>query len=320
MIDKTIFSETKRKTVADYVFFIVSLSFSVAVVLLFFLLSKEISSSILNGLAMCYHTIIPTVFPFFIISELLLLLLDFEKIQPLTKIFERLFKINGSALSVFLCGAVCGFPIAVTLSEKLYKSDIISKEECERLIGFSNHASPAFVICAIGIGMRKSAAQGIAIYFISLLSSLICAYIFSLGKTASTRGKHEKSKLGFSLVKSIKRATEATINVCGFITFFSMLIGILSCIIKSDVTLALLSSLLEISNASFLISTPGLFSESLSFALTAFAVTFSGLSVHMQSKSMLIGTDISMKTYYLMKLTSAFISFGIALAIAFTGI
>ena len=296
--------QTKFK--AELVLFIVNLSFFAFVMISSIRFSPLISEGVRSALSFCFEVILPSAFPFMILSDLMLFLLRFEKITSLRALFSKLFKINGSAITVFLTGLISGFPIAAKLSRELYISGKISKDECERLIGFSNNPSPAFVISGIGAGLLGSLKIGAFLYLISVFSSIATGIIFARFAVCENQMEYEEIH-SFSFVNSVKIATKACVNICGFITFFSVVITLFRIFIKNDLALALISSFLEVGNASRLITSLKL-EYSLLFPLLSFAISFSGLSVHFQSKSLLSDTDISFNKYYIMKFISAVIS------------
>ena len=118
-------------------------------ILLFFtmlILSKEISTYALEGLDLAVKLILPSVFPFLLITDVLITSIRAEKVTVLHRAFERIFRISGEGIATFFCGILCGFPVGAKMSTELYKNGIISKCECERLMSFSNNASPAYVI------------------------------------------------------------------------------------------------------------------------------------------------------------------------------
>ncbi len=309
MIKNIFYLKTARKYRADFVDLLVSLSIALAVLSFSLYLSPSVSKEISTALKMCAASIIPAVFPFMIISDFMLSYMHFENVGFIRRGFSKLFKINGYAISAFICGALCGFPIGVKIARDFYEYGLISADECERLIGFSNHASPAFVICAVGYGMRGSIRDGVILYTVSLISSLISALFFSKGKTPSSFFLNDIASADFSLSNSIRNAAYSTLGVCSFICFFAAFGGVVGIFIGNDAVLALICAFLEIGTATRLISECSIFSHSISLALSAFAVSFSGMSVHMQSRALLSGSGISMKRYYLMKLLSGVLSF-----------
>jgi len=295
------------KCKAEFADFFITVSIFIIAILLSFTFSPIISKSVLAGLSLCYTAIIPSVFPFMILSDLLLSTTHFENFKLLRKLFSRIFKINGCAISAFLAGTVCGFPIGPKLARELYLSGKISKNECERLIGFSNNASPAFVISGVGFALLDSTSLGIILYLVSVFSSVIIGFLSGIFQKTEEENLISKNA-SFSLTASVKSAAENTVTVCGFITVFSVIIGFLSYFIKNRTILAILSSFLEIGNAAKIIVSTDALPREVSISLLAFAISFSGLSVHFQSKNALSGCDVSMKKYYIMKLAAGALS------------
>ena len=53
-------------------------------------------------------------------------------------------------LSVFLLGALCGFPVGAVVCERMCESGALAKRDAARLLPFVNGASPAFLFGAAG--------------------------------------------------------------------------------------------------------------------------------------------------------------------------
>ena len=131
---------------------------------------KEITEAAAHSLRLCLTSILPAIFPYMILSDLLATV----KIKSdgfIGKVFRRLFGISPRAFTAFLSGAICGFPIGVKTAVSLYENGAISKKECEHLIGFANNPSLAFIIYGVGVGMRGSLEDGFFLYFSVLISS-----------------------------------------------------------------------------------------------------------------------------------------------------
>jgi len=274
--------------------------------------SDTVSEYAKYGLSLSYNLIIPVVFPYMILSDLLLSYVHLEGFTPLSHSFSRIFKISPRGIGAYISGLICGFPTGVKLGRDLYLSGMIDKDECERLICFSCNPSPAFLIGGIGFSIRGSVCDGVILLIANLIASITLGAILSLGKHSSHREKCNNDKYSFSLTSSIKDAAINTLSTCGFITFFSIIIGIVRTLIPSDAFIITLSTLLEISNATSFIANSSLPPRA-ALSLAAFAASSSGISVLLQSKNLLIGTDISMKYYIPARLltgsVSAFITF-----------
>ncbi len=276
-------------------------------ILLSVLFASCILKYVKEGLSLCFNVIIGSVFPFMILTDIITKTSHFEKTKWLSKSFERIFKINGCAISAFIIGIICGFPIGVKVSLDLYKSGYISKDECERLIGFSNNTGPAFIISGIGAGMRGSVTDGVILYVSMISSAIICGLFLSRNKKISSENTTTQEK-SYDFSASVKAAALNTLYICAFIVFFSIVCGILKSTIKNNVIYSIIIPFIEISNAAKALSQSELFTRNIEMILTSFAISFSGISVHMQAKSFILGTDISMRTYYKAKLIQGFIS------------
>lgn len=293
-----------RRTLMSRETFIAPTTLVLFIIALIF--SKQISLAVIDGMKLAAFSIIPSIFPFFILSDMLRSLPVKENSNCVSRVTKRLLGINSSELGAFLCGNICGFPIGVGYASNLYIEGKISKERCERLIGISSNPSIAFVISGVGVGLLGSLNYGILLYASIITATLITGALFKIdGKSINT---DEKIKQSFDLVVSIKNAAYSSISVSAYIIFFSTIIGIISSIINSAFATAVISIFLEVGNASKLLSNIVFLPSNISLALIAFSLAFSGISVHMQSRSVL-HEDISMRTYYKMKLCEGVIAF-----------
>ncbi len=260
-------------------------------------LSPYITKYTVDGLHLCANTIIGSVFPFLILTDVIVGFARFDSIGWLRLLFEKLFKINGYAITAYAVGLICGFPLGVKVAVDLYNRGFISKDECERLMGFSNNTGPAFVIGGVGFALRGSIKDGIILYFSMLISSVFSGFIIGLGKD-STSGRAEREyEISYDFTSSVKNAATNTLNICAFVVFFSVICGILSLVIKNGAVYSILVSISEVSNAAKALARSP-YPRSINLALTSFAISFSGVSVHTQARCFVYGTDLSMKRYW----------------------
>lgn len=285
-----------------------SLIYTLCVIYLSVSFSDKIAHSVKSGLSLCADVIIPSVFPFIILSDFLYSNLDFSKIKFINASFERIFKISKHGIYAFLLGILCGFPLGVKCARDLYVNGSITRNEAERLIGFSNNTGPAFLIAGIGLGLRRNAREGLLLYLIMILSALLVGFLFSIGQRA-VRSENYLPRPKFALTLSIKNAGINTLNICAYLTFFACICGMLRNIFGESIPYVCLLPFLEIGSSASILSKTAILCRAKSFALTAFAVGFSGFSVHLQALSFLIDTDIRTHKYFIMKLLQGSIAF-----------
>lgn len=280
--------------------------------------SDKISHSVKSGLALCANVIIPSVFPFIILSDFLYCIADFSSIKFLGDIFEKAFKINRVGLYPFSLGILCGFPLGVKCATELYLDGKLTQDECERLIGFSNNTGPAFLVCGIGLGLRNNIYEGIILYLVTVISALIVGILFSIKKDKSNGACDLSTKKRFSITESIKNAGTNTLNICSYLTFFACAVGLLRNILGESLTYLSLIPFLEVGSAASILSKTKLLSNAQSLAMTAFAIGFSGFSVHLQSLSFISKTNIGVRRYFLMKFIQGVLSFIITLLLFYS--
>ncbi len=263
--------------------------------------SDDIAEFIKSGLTICIYSIIPSVFPFMLIADIISKYGRLEEIQILRKIFEKQFKINGAALSAFVIGAVCGFPLGAKRAVELYNEKSITKEECERLIGFSNNTGPSFLICGIGYLMRGSIKDGVILYVVMIVSAILIGTFFSLGKKHASLSTIPVIS-NYSFTDSVKSSVNNTLYICGFVALFSAICGFIKDMLGESVIYYALISFTEVGNSASILSKSSLLNYNASMILTAFATSFSGCSVHLQTLSFLAEAGISTIKYFIMKL------------------
>ena len=142
--------------------------------------STLFSEYVKRGLSLCLNTVIPSLFPFMIISALITV---GGYASDIGRFFEKpfflIFGTSPCASCAAALGFLCGYPVgALSASEMLDKGDI-SKEELEYLLTFINVPSAAFVIGGVG-GMLLSKRLGVAIYVSIILAATISGMILLL--------------------------------------------------------------------------------------------------------------------------------------------
>jgi len=295
--------------------FSVFVLFSVFFISVFF--SEVIAVSIRAALPLLTRVIIPSIFPFIILSDFLTTYVDFSSIKLISKLFERVFKINGAAAVAFITGILCGFPLGVRCAVKLYACGKITKAECERLIGFSNNTGPAFLISGIGAGLYGNVKLGLCLYFSMIISSVAVGFLFSLSKTPSdSSSDYTLSKNHLDITESIRSAGLSTLYICSYILAFSCIGAIIRRITGEGALYLFIIPFIEIGSSTAILASYGI-GNSLTLFLTGFAVGFSGICVHFQAKSFLAKTDIKMRKYIIMKLVQGVICGGLLLFSAF---
>lgn len=197
-----------------------------------FLVSKPIVAmeAVEGAMNLCKEVVIPSLFPFFICSRLLIALGAGQLCSRILSGGMRpLFGVPGSgALAVFL-GVFSGYPIGAATVVGLYEQGLCTKQEGERLLAFCNNAGPLFVIGSVGAGMLQSRSLGMILYLVHLLSALLTGILFrnrgceSKESRTLPPGAEPGSNPASMVADAVVDGVDNIFKVCGFVIFFSVL-------------------------------------------------------------------------------------------------
>ena len=118
--------------------------------LLFFLMLTYPAESLyyaFTGLTLWFQKMIPTLFPFMILSGIMIRMNLTEYFSMLlTPLFKPLFSVNGNGAYCIILGFLCGFPMGAKVVADLYERGKLSHEEASRLLAFCNNIGPIYMI------------------------------------------------------------------------------------------------------------------------------------------------------------------------------
>ena len=119
---------------------------------------QDSMSAAREGLKLCYNVIIPSLFPFFVLSALVVDLGVAGYIgRALEGLMRPLFNVPGACASAFVLGFVGGYPVGARTALSLYQKGMCTKTEAERLLSFCNNSGPAFILGVVGAGCSPAA-------------------------------------------------------------------------------------------------------------------------------------------------------------------
>ncbi len=288
-----------------------------------------------NGLALWAKNVLPTLFPFFVATELLCQT-NFTYIlgKLLNRFIKPIFNLPGESVIAIILGTISGYPVGAKVVCNLKNQKIITKIEAERLIAFTNNSGPLFILGTVGITLFHNKQLGIILLISHILSSLTVGYFFRFWKKdkldVNFREIHFNSKLapikvseiGEILGNAIKKSISSILSVGGFIVLFSVILSILETSgifdmismflykfgISKEISSAILTGIIEVTNGVNLSSALYTSLPTFSIFLTSFLLGFGGISVLLQVYSIISKENISIKPYFLGKLLQGVLS------------
>ncbi len=293
--------------------------------------SKDNMLAAQNGLLLFANSVLPSLLPFFIATELLRstnIIYSIGKV--LNSIMRPLFNVPGEGSFAFLMGIISGYPTGAKIVANLKENKICNQEECERLIAFTNNSGPLFILGTVGTGLFKNSNIGFLLLFTHILACITVGILFRFWKVKKENYRFEKvyryenkidsfdiQNLGEVLANSIKNAINTVVMIGGFVVlfsvinsmldnthFFDIVSGIFSPIfnlfgIPINYCESILSGIIELTNG---VSKICVNTSSLNIIICAFLLGFGGISVLLQVLSITSKSNISIKPYILGKI------------------
>ncbi len=270
--------------------------------------SEICASGIKEGLIICAESVIPTLFPFMIISGFAVK----SGLGDLSgRIFGRgmgkLFSLPDIAFPVVLMSFIGGYPIGAKMTYELLCEDKISSSDARRMNLFCIGAGPAFIINTVGTHFLSSRKAGIIIFVSTLFASLSVGIIQSLVKKEKHRDRFEKQIVFLTnpvnaFANSVSDSVKAIIGVCSWITVFSCITKYIRSL-NGGIAADILCAFLEV--------TGGIrFSEkTFSLPFIAAIISFGGISVHCQIYSYVSKSGLKIYRFYASRLLCSAVSF-----------
>ncbi|MCD8100727.1 MAG: sporulation protein [Oscillospiraceae bacterium] len=312
----------------------ISLLAALAALALVVVFPAEAAAAARNGLEVCAGLIVPSLFPFFVLSGLLSALgLPAALGRALEKPMRALFSLSGQCAAPFILGLTGGYPVGAAAAAELVRRGALTRGEAERLLPFCNNTGPAFIVGAVGSGVFGSAAVGLGLYASHAAAAAVVGLLLSPrggGALSAPLPPSPPEKFAAALTQSVRAAVGTTLNVCGFAVFFSVVIGLAECLdlfsqaagrlavatgCELSFARAALYGIFELGNG--VAAMRGLAAAPLNLALASFVLGFGSLSVHCQTAAVTASVNIKCARHFagriLHGLISALITFVFAL-------
>lgn len=268
------------------------------------------AEAVRHGTELCLASVIPALFPFFVVSSLLVSLGAGRAARILECPFRALFRCGGAGAAAFLLGMLGGYPVGAATVASLVRQGDVSPAEGRRLLAFCSNAGPSFIIGVAGLTVFGSARTGAYLYLIHITAAMAAGFLLR-GRRAVTGGTyHPPARPGLisAFLSAVQGAASAMGRVCAFVVFFLVLLSL-----TERVTGPLppgAAGFLELTNGVLRLSP-----TRTGFITAAALLGWGGLSVHCQTASVLDGTNVPLDRYFLGKALQSLLSALLAAAL-----
>ena len=281
--------------------------------LLFFsLLYKElVINTISYSLHLWVHNLIPSMFPFFVISDILIQY-HFTDYIPffIKRFFSFLFGVNYDVVTIFFLSCLSGFPSNARIILGMYQNGYISLDDANHALIFTHFSNPLFILSTVGNLFLHSEVYGYIILISHYVGNIILGII--------TRGKNsycychtlEKKQLSFGqiFIQAIRSSIDTLLLILGIVTCFLVFSTfIIQMVPFNDYTGAIFKGIIEITMGLKSLSMLSI-SNIYKVVISSMFLSFGGISVHLQVYSQLIDTEISYHAFFVARIFHMIIS------------
>ncbi len=242
---------------------------------------KTVLQGAAEGVDICIYTIIPSLFPFFVLSIIInssLAESNFRFLKPIGK----LCGIPTGCEYLLLLGLVGGYPVGAQSIAQAYENRQLRKDDALRMLGFCNNAGPAFLFGMAGSLFSRAYIPWI-LWLIQIISALLTGILLPRKNQYSGRSARN---LTITLPQALERSLRILGSICGWVILFKVVITILNRWILwffPPYLQIFIAGLLELSNGCYALSS--IASEPVRFLLSSVFLSFGGICVGMQTRS-----------------------------------
>lgn len=277
-----------------------------------------------DGLCLWAESVLPSLFPFMIIT---LLLIKLGAAQVAAKPFNKLsakLKLPNVGVPLFLMSVFSGYPAGSRILYEYCEQGLIDRSEAKKLAPLLSTCGPLFALGTVGaraFGGNGAGAKLLCACLISVVVTSLLFCIFSGRKQAPPPIKKLNPSGGDALYSSFYGGVTACLVAGGFICFFytlSQVIAdfnilkpltlVLSPLFGSEAARGLCLGLCEATGGCFAIAHAGGF---FALPLAGFLLTFGGASILMQQLCYLTKCGIKPAFFIGFKFLQGVLSFGI---------
>lgn len=254
------------------------------------------AEAVRQGIELCFSSVIPSLFPFFVASSLLIALGAGQWAERrLGGLFRHLFHCRGEGAAALLLGLVGGYPTGGKTVAALVHQGTLTAREGERALVFCNNAGLAFTVSVAGRTVLGSTRWGLWLFALHAVSALLAGFLLRPRRCPPPSPMKKLPPLSpAAFPDAVQGAAAAMGRLCAFVVFFTV---VLTLIETACVPLpAAAAGFLELTCGILRLS-----SDKRGFTLAAALLGWGGLSVHGQTAAVTAGSGMRLRPYLMGK-------------------
>lgn len=285
------------------------------------------SSNILDTINFSFgiwkNNIFPSLFPFLVLSDILINYGFVELTAELFKPIMKLFKLRGICSFAFILSLVSGFPSSAKYIRQLYIDGLINKYEGTKLLTFTHFSNPLFILGTVSLLFLNNKKVGFLILFCHYFGNLVIGLLFrnyyissddhSFSFKNAILNMHKKrisnnKSFGEIVSYALLNGINTLFLIFGVITLFLIITTIIDININlSDYYQSILNGFFEMTQGLKYVSLLDI-PLKIKGTLSVIFISFGGICVHMQIISILSDTDIRYFPFFVARVIHAVVS------------
>lgn len=266
-----------------------------------------------QGLLLCEEVLVPSLFPFFVCSGLLIHSGVCERLAGIfAPVMKPMFNVGGAGAAAFILGIISGYPLGAQVSVRLFEEGTLDKNEAERLLAFCNNSGPLFLLGSVGAAIYHSPKLGIILYAAHITAALTVGVIFRFYKRGGAerilqKRREERAGMAEIFQRALSGSVTSILSVCGAVVFFSVIANLMAGFLPEGIMRTLFIAASELTSGIKGISA-GDMPLAQKAVLSSVAAGFAGFCVHLQVMSVAAGKGLSLLPYIAGKVLHALVA------------
>ena len=277
-----------------------------ALCFLLLLYPQAAKNGLLSGLWLCFSSLIPSLLPFMILSDLFLqLFTDGKESRIMAVLTQRCLCLPACCLPVILFSFIGGYPVGAALTCTLLENGQLDRSAAQRMLQFCVIPGPAFVVSAVGNGLLHSSMAGWLLYTSVSVSAVFLGLLSRRGgDLLLSTPKTDRTSAGIAAVtRAVTNSASAMMHICTWVCFVSALLGFLDAFAVPERVRLTVCALCEVTNGCAQAA------NKVSLPVLAAMLGWGGFATHLQILPYVLKTKLPLRRFLLFRFLNAGSSF-----------
>lgn len=188
---------------------------------------QAVTTGISRGLSVCTGVIIPTLYPFMLLSGLLA---DSPLCRRPTRWLStatwRLFGLPGCCGTAILLSLVGGYPAGALTIGHLQRQGQIDDDQTRKMLTYCVCGGPGFIISTVGAGLLNSGRAGMLLFIAQGIASLVIGFWQGRRLSAKSIQTPPSYSRPRPLATIISDTCSALLTMCGFVVLAAVVLSL----------------------------------------------------------------------------------------------